>query len=79
VRAIVPTVSNVSESNFAPARATHPKLGLKATMPQYEAGLINDPAVCVPIAKGTMLSATAAADPEEEPPGVCVKRSGLRV
>ena len=30
-----------------------------------------DPAVCVPSAAGTIKSATAAADPLEDPPGVC--------
>ena len=29
-----------------------------------------EPAVCVPSANGTMSSATAAAEPLEEPPGV---------
>ena len=30
-----------------------------------------DPAVCVPNASGTMPAATAAAEPLDEPPGVC--------
>ena len=38
--------------------------------PQKEAGLITDPLVCVPTARGIMFAATAAADPLEEPPGV---------
>ncbi len=49
-----------------------PKLGLNPTMPQKEAGRITEPPVWVPIASGTMPAATAAAEPEEEPPGVRV-------
>jgi len=44
-----------------------------------EAGLTVDPPVCVPIAKGTMPAATAAADPLELPPGVCSRFRGFRV
>ena len=47
--------------------------------PQYAAGLITEPVVCVPIAIGTMPLATAAADPLEEPPGVCSIFHGLAV
>ena len=42
-------------------------------------GLIVEPTVCVPIAAGTMKSATAAADPDDEPPGVCLMLCGLAV
>ena len=38
-----------------------------------------EPFVCVPIASGTMLAATAAAEPEEDPPGVRSVSCGLRV
>jgi len=38
-----------------------------------------EPAVCVPNASGTIASATAAADPLEEPPGECDKLCGFRV
>ena len=38
-----------------------------------------DAAVWVPVAKGTMKSATAAAEPLEEPPGVCAVLWGLAV
>jgi hypothetical protein len=48
------------------------KLGLQPTVPQYAAGRMVEPPVCVPRASGTIQSATAAADPLEEPPGVCV-------
>ena len=35
---------------------------------------MTEPLVCDPTASGTMPAATAAAEPEDEPPGVC---SGL--
>ena len=38
-----------------------------------------DPPVCVPNATGTMKSATAAADPLEDPPGVCARLRGFAV
>ena len=48
-------------------------------MPQKAAGRITEPAVCEPTASGTIPSATAAAEPDEEPPGVCSTLCGLRV
>src|SRR3954453_2791641 len=53
--------------------------GLNGATPQYEPGLITEPAVCEPVAIGTMPDATAAAEPEDEPPGVCSRLCGLRV
>lgn len=38
-----------------------------------------EPAVCVPMAISTWPAATAAAEPDEEPPGVRVRSRGLRV
>ena len=40
---------------------------------------MTEPTVCVPSAPGTMPAATAAAEPEEEPPGVCSRLRGLCV
>ncbi len=56
-----------------------PKVGLKPTMPQNEAGRITEPLVWVPMASGAMPAATAAAEPEDEPPGVCARLFGFRV
>src|SRR5215213_6980357 len=53
--------------------------GLKPATPQYAAGRITEPAVWEPVATGTMPAATAAAEPDEEPPGVCSRLCGLRV
>src|SRR5207342_1788190 len=47
--------------------------------PQNAAGRITDPTVWVPKASGTMKSPTAAAEPLEEPPGVCSGLCGLVV
>ena len=58
---------------------TRPKLGLRANTPQNDAGRIKDPAVCVPSASGTMPAATAAAEPLDEPPGVCAMFHGFAV
>jgi hypothetical protein len=48
-------------------------------MPQNAAGRIVEPPVCVPKATGTWKSATAAAEPLDEPPGVCARFSGCTV
>ena len=48
-------------------------------MPQNEAGRITEPPVWVPSASGNMKSAMPAAEPDEEPPGVCPVLCGLRV
>ena len=40
---------------------------------------MTDPFVCVPMATGTSPEATAAAEPADEPPGVCSEDSGFLV
>ena len=50
--------------------------GLNPVTPQNAAGRITEPAVCVPNAIGTMAAATAAAEPDDEPPGVCADCAG---
>ena len=79
VRVKTPMVSSVSDCNFTPLRGTRPKVGLNPTTPQYAAGRMIEPAVCVPNASRTMPAATAAAEPEDEPPGVCSRFWGFRV
>src|SRR6267378_1128096 len=79
MRANTPTWSRVSAKGSAPWMGKLSKLGLKPTTPQNAAGRITEPLVCVPTATGTWPAATAAADPEEEPPGVCLGFQGLRV
>ncbi len=48
-------------------------------MPQKAAGRITEPPVCVPVPKVTWKSATAAAEPDDEPPGVCAGLCGFLV
>ena len=40
---------------------------------------MTEPPVWLPIASGNMPAATAAAEPEDDPPGVCAGLRGLRV
>ena len=79
VRVNVPSVSSVSLKILTPSNGIAPYVGLNPTTPQYAAGRMTEPLVCVPIAPQTWPAATAAADPEEEPPGVCATFHGLRV
>ena len=55
------------------------KDGLIAATPQNAAGRITEPPVWVPMVSGTMPAATAAADPDDDPPGVRARSRGLRV
>ena len=47
---------------------SRPKEGLSPTTPQNDAGRMTDPCVWLPNANGIILSATAAAEPLDEPP-----------
>src|SRR5690242_17016981 len=62
-----------------PARDTRPCEGFIANTPQKVPGRMIEPLVCVPIASGTIAAATAAAEPDEDPPGVRSGSCGLRV
>ena len=48
-------------------------------IPQKEAGLVTEPPVWLPKARGHILAATAAADPLLKPPGVCWVFQGFLV
>src|SRR6516164_697822 len=74
-----PTVSSVHEKHLTPTVGNIRYDGLIAATPQKEAGRITEPAVCVPSASGTMPAATAAAEPDDDPPGVCSLFQGLTV
>src|SRR5258706_7681742 len=56
-----------------------PRVGLRPTRPQQEAGPRIEPPASPACAAGTMPAATAAADPPLEPPGVWPRRQGLWV
>src|SRR6185437_15778903 len=74
-----PTVSSVQEKHLTPTVGSIRYDGLIAATPQNDAGRISEPPVCVPKASGTRPAPTAAADPDEDPPGVCAGWCGLRV
>src|SRR5258708_36698861 len=74
-----PTVSSDQEKHFIPTVGSSRNEGLNPAMPQKAAGLMIEPPVWLPSAIGTMPAATAAAEPEEEPPGRCAGLRGLRV
>src|ERR1700722_18465240 len=78
-RAKKPTWSSEGLRGCTPVRGIAPKLGLRPTTPLKAAGRITEPSVCVPSATGTRPAATAAAEPEDEPPGVCAWFQGLTV
>ena len=59
--------------------AMRPREGLRPTTPHHAAGMRIEPAPSFACASGTMPAATAAAEPPEEPPGVCSSRQGFRV
>src|SRR3954454_13607007 len=65
-----PTVSSVHEKHFTPTVGSIRNDGLIEATPQNEAGRITEPPVWVPRARGIMPAATAAAEPDDDPPGV---------
>src|SRR5712691_6051632 len=77
VRASGPTVSRVNDSGMALARLTRPEVGLRPVMPQKCAGRRIEPPVSEPSAAGMSRAATAAPEPEEEPPVFRVTSHGL--
>src|SRR5260370_35902904 len=78
-RAKKPAWSSEGLEGCTPVRGIAPKLRLRPTTPLNAAGLITEPSVCVPNASGTIPAATAAADPDDDPPGVCLRFQGLTV
>lgn len=79
LRAKTPRLLRVVETGFMPSRGMLFQDAFMAKTPVYDAGRITLPAVCIPKLSGTWQSATAAADPVEEPPGVRFGSCGLVV
>jgi len=79
VRAIGPAVPRPTGSPYMGAPLIRPRLGLRPTRPQQEAGMRSEPPPSLPWATGSIPLATAAAAPPEEPPGVRSVSHGLRV
>jgi len=74
-----PTATHAQYAIAAARAGKHVLVEKPMAMSAGEAGRMVEPVVWVPIAIGTMKSATAAAEPLEEPPGVRVRSCGLRV
>src|ERR1700722_1416215 len=64
-----PAVSGCEAPSWMPAVGTSRYEGLKPVTPQNAAGRITEPAVWVPNAIGSIAAATAAQEPDDEPPG----------
>jgi len=62
---------------MAPYRLTNPYVGRNPVTPQNAAGVKIDPLVSEPNANGTNPAATAAADPDDEPPLQCERLHGF--
>src|SRR3954452_10270706 len=77
-RVIGPTCDKVPKA-LGGYSGTRPYVGLSATVPVKAAGIRTDPPPSVPTDQAPMPSATAAADPPLEPPGVVARSQGLRV
>ncbi len=75
--ASTPMQSSVADSGRTPVRGIRPAVGLSPATPQQAAGMRTEPIVSVPSASAQKPAATAAAEPEEEPPGVKPGRSGF--
>ena len=78
-RVIGPPWSSDGASGMTPSSGTVPCAPLSPTTPQNADGRRIEPTVCVPIATGTWRAATAAAEPDDEPPGVWAADQGFRV
>ena len=59
------------ESGIAPYLLTRPKVGFIPARPQAAAGSRTDPPVSEPSAPNARPAATAAPDPDDEPPVMC--------
>ena len=62
-----------------PSRGIVPTVGFIPTQPFKEAGQIIDPSVSLPTAYRVSFAATAAPEPEDEPPALCLWIQGFAV
>src|SRR5207237_8641753 len=75
----MPTLWGLPVRGCGPGGGTGTWPGWTRSTTQQEGGRIPDRPVGVPIASGTMKSPTEAAEPLDEPPGVCAGLCGLAV
>src|SRR5699024_1718918 len=68
-----------SASTNSGPQGVRPRPGLRPNRPQQAAGMRMLPPPSLAPANGTTPAATSAADPPDEPPGVCPVFQGLRV
>src|SRR5271165_1998797 len=72
-----PSAGLLSAKGIIPLSLSNPALGRCPTMPHNAAGQRTDPAVSVPIAATHISAATAAAEPEEDPPVILSGSQGF--
>ena len=60
--------SSECDSGIVPYRLTRPSVGLMPTMPHAAAGNLTDPPVSEPSAPNARPAATAAPEPDDDPP-----------
>ena len=77
LRPIGPGLSWLALMGTTPAVGTAPTVGLSPTTPATEHGQTMDPSVSVPTANGVSPAASAAPDPEDEPPALRSSAHGL--
>src|SRR3954454_8289607 len=77
LRASGPTVSSDCDSGIAPARLISPTVVSSPVTPQKCAGIRIEPPVSDPSAAKVSLAATAAPDPEDDPPVIWSRPQGL--
>ena len=65
-----PGLSWLALMGTTPPVGTAPTVGLSPTTPLTDAGQTMEPSVSVPTARGTSPAATAAPDPDDEPPAL---------
>src|SRR5262249_28995333 len=70
LRAISPMVSSEGARAMAPVVGMRPQVGFQALTPQACAGMRSEPPVSDPSAAATDPLATAAAEPDEDPPEI---------
>jgi hypothetical protein len=78
VGAMTPTAMIVKAVGGTPVRAVRPTVGRSAATPHSAAGTRTLPPPSMPRAKAATPAATAAAEPEEEPPAWRAGSCGLR-
>src|SRR5215831_4547137 len=78
LRASTPMQSSECDSGMVPYRLTRPSVGLMPTTPHVAAGSRTEPPVSEPSAANARPAATAAPDPDDEPPVIWSGFQGLR-